>query len=93
MTNSVVLVSGVWQSESAIYIYTYPFFFMFFPFINNHRVLKRFLQTYSRSLLQTDFVYSSVSMLVPTSQSIPPCSVSPLITLNLVSKSLSLFYE
>ena len=45
----------------------------------------------SRSLLLVIFVCSSVWMQIPTSQSIPPPSVSPLVTISLVLKSLSLF--
>ena len=36
---NVVLASGVQQSESVIYIYIYPLFFRFFPYIGHYKVL------------------------------------------------------
>ena len=83
VTYNVVFVSGVQQSKSAIWIRIYPFFFRFFPHIGYHSVLNRFPQAIGRSLLPNSFVYSSVYMPIPTSQSVLP----PLVTISLVLKS------
>ena len=46
---------------------------------------------YYRSLLVIYFKYSSVYMLIPNSQAIPPCNSSPLVTVNSFFKSVHLF--
>lgn len=45
----------------------------------------------SRHLFLICFICSSVYMLIPRSYFIPPANVSPLVTISMVSKSLSLF--
>ena len=39
LINDVVLVSGVQQSDSVIYIYIYIFFFRFFSLIGYYKIL------------------------------------------------------
>ena len=46
---------------------------------------------YSRSLVVTYFIYSSVYMLMSSSSFILPPTISPLATVSLISKSVSLF--
>ena len=50
-----MLVSGVQQSDSVIYVYVYPyihpFFFRFFSHIDYYRILSRVSVLCSRSLL------------------------------------------
>ena len=59
--------------------------------IGHHRVLSRFPCAIQQVLVIYLFIYSSVYMPIPISQFTPPPSVSPLVAINLVSKSTSLF--
>lgn len=52
----------VYSKVSQLYTYTYPFVFRFFSHIEYFRILSR---VYSRSLLMTYFICSSVCMLIP----------------------------
>ena len=83
-------VSGVQQSDSVIHI-----FILFQSFllqvITEYWV--EFPVLYSRSLLVTYLIYSSVCMLIPNSWFIPPppLHVSPLVIISLFLVSVSLF--
>ena len=85
MIYNVVLVSGVQQSDSVIHIHVSIIFQILLPF----RLLQN-IELYRRSLLVIYFKYSSVYMSVPNSQSILPPHLSPLVTISLFSKSMSL---
>ena len=60
MISDVLLVSGTQQSESFIYIYTYIHSFL------GSSMKVEFPVLYSRFLLVTYFIYSSVYTLIPT---------------------------
>ena len=61
LTHNVVLVAGVQQCKSVIYIQ--PFLFRFFSLTGYYTVLSRFLMLYSRSSLPIYFICSSVHSL------------------------------
>ena len=84
-----MLASGVQQSDSVTHIHISVLFQILFPF----RLLQNieFPVLYSRSLLVIYFKYGSVCMSIPNSQGIPPPHLSPLVTISLFSKSVSLF--
>lgn len=73
------------MSQPNIYI-IYPLFFGFFPHEGYPRALNRLPELPSRSLLPIDFAYGSVYLSIPTSQSIRPQKIAPLVTTSLVSK-------
>ena len=78
-------------AKSIRYKYTYIHFFSnYFPMYVITQYWAGYLVLYSRSLLPVHFIYSSAHMSIPTLWFIP-LPVSPLVTINLVSKSLSLF--
>ena len=88
----VVLVSGIQQTE-LLYIYIHPLFLRLFSHIDHHRVCSRVLCAvyYSRSLLVTYFIYSSVYMSTTIFQFMYPTSFSPLLTISLLSIAVILF--
>ena len=63
---NIVLVSGVWHSESVIHTHTLHsvFFLDYFPIIGHYRILSNFSVIYSRSLLVVCFIHGSVCMLI-----------------------------
>ena len=63
---SVMLVSGIQQNESAIYIHTYLLLFRFLSLIDHYRALNRVsCAVHSRSLLGICLI-DSVYMSIPT---------------------------
>ena len=64
-----MLLSGVQQTDSVIYV-MYLFFSKFFFHLSYYRVLSTDLVLYSRSLLVIYFKYSSLYMSIPNYQSI-----------------------
>ena len=101
--NNVVLVSGVHQDNSDIYIFislyiyiyihthTYIYFFTLFSHLDYYRVLSRFPCAVQQVPVGY-FKYSSVYMSVPNSQPVPTPHPSPLVTINSFSKSVSLSF-
>ena len=72
------------------YTYTYIHSFLdSFPVYVITEYWVEFPVLHSRSLLIIYFIYSSVYMSTPISHFIPPCYVSPLVTISLFSKSVS----
>ena len=82
----------VYDKMIHLYIYLYLFIFKFFSHLGYDTIFSSIpCAIYSRSLLIIYFKYSSVCMLTPNSQSIPPLPYSFLVTLSSLSKSVSLF--
>ena len=72
MIYNVVLVSGVQQSDSVIYIHIF-ILFQIFSIMVYHRILNIVLPVlYSRTLLFTHYIHNSLHLLIPNSQSISP---------------------
>ena len=65
-----MLISGVQQTDSVIYVMYLFFFSKFFFHLSYYRVLSTDLVLYSRSLLVIYFKYSSLYMSIPNYQSI-----------------------
>ena len=71
--------------------YIYLLFFRFYSHIGHYTLLNRVPVLYSSFLLVIYFVYSHVYMSVPSPNLSPSPALSPLITINLFSKSVTLF--
>ena len=69
----------------------YIFFFISFSIMIYYRMLNIVLVLYSKTLLFICFIYNSLHLLIPNSQSISPLPFSSLATTSLISMSLSLF--
>ena len=69
----------------------YTFFFISFSSMIYYRMLNIVLVLYSRTLLFICFIYNSLLLLIPDSQSISPLPSSSLATTGLISMSLRLF--
>ena len=86
---NVVLISGVQQSESVIYIYMYPCFGGFFSHFSHYRVLSKV--SYATQLaLVVYFIYSSLHMSISASQFILPSY--PLVIISLFSTYVILLF-
>ena len=83
-----MLVLGVQQSNSVIYIYMYVFFLKFFSSLGCYRLLSKAPCSIQRVLLIICFKNSNVFMLISNSFSVRP---HPQLTVSLFSKSMSLF--
>ena len=88
VTCNIVLALGVPQSESVVHVHISILF-------SHVGITERGVDLpvlYSRSLLVFCFRYSSVYVLIPSSQFLPLAPmVSPLVIISLISKSVSLF--
>ena len=97
---SIVLVSGVQQWFSYVYIYIYIHILFHILFHYNYKTLNIILLLHIRTLLFPLFIYSSLYLLIPNSQYIPPYPLSlqfpfgnPSVSLFSMSGSLFLFYK
>ena len=88
--SNVMIVSGVQQSNSAIYMHISIFPHSISSHPGYHTTLK-FPVLHSRPLLIIHFKYSSVYMSIPNSLILPSPHPYALVTINLFSKSVSLF--
>ena len=85
-------VSFRYTAKRLSYTYTYIHSFpVSFPIQIISECWVEFPVLYSRSFLIIHFIYSSVYMLIPNSYFIPPPHVSPLVTISLFLRSMSLF--
>ena len=85
-TYKVMLVSGVQQEKSAVYVY--PFLFRLFSHIGYYTILSRF--PCAMQVLVTCLFYIESCVCQHQSPNLSPCPMFPL-WFGLVSKSLSLF--
>ena len=60
-----------------VYIYIYTFFLMIFSIMIYHRIFNIVLVLYNRPLMFIHFAYSSLPLMIPNSQSIPPPHAFP----------------
>ena len=74
-----------------LYIYMYLLFFKFFSQLVVLEYWAEFSALHSKSLLAIHLQYSSGYMSIPNSLAIPPPHPSPLVTMSVFSKSVSLF--
>ena len=63
-SGSVSILLGTYRVQ--FYIYTHPFFFIFFPHIYYHRILRRVIVPFT-----VHSIYSNMHMQIPNSESIP----------------------
>ena len=76
-----------------IQLYTYTFFFIFFPLWFITRYWIQFPVLYSRTLLFIHSIYTSLHLLIPKSQSKPLPPTSSLVTTSRFSMSLFCFTD
>ena len=90
LPSNVVVVSSEQQRDSAIHIHVSILPKTSLPSRLSHNTEPSSM-LYNRSLLVIHFKYSSVSMSIPNSLTVPSPSSFPLITVSSFSKSVSLF--
>ena len=61
------------------------FFLMFLAIMIYHRMLNIVLVLYNRTLMFIHFAYSSLPLMIPNSQSVPPPLPQPMATMSVLS--------